>query len=242
MYRGSKKKMQRRVPKLVMAGALAAGGVVAAVGAAGAATHAAHTAHSAAADGQRPGDGLHAGGRVTAVSGTSLSVQSPTGTTTTYTLTSSTKVTKDGVAATLSDLAVGERVHVELASATSLSAVAVDIATPHVMGQVVSVAGNVITIANPDGLQTTVDVTGSTTYTKGGTSASLSDVTAGSFIAASGTVASDHTTFDASNVMVGLPSWPEGAGPMGDGPHGPGSTGDGPEGPGPMGGGPGGAF
>ena len=45
-----------------------------------------------------------------------------------------------------------------------------------------------------------------------GASASLSDVTVGSFIAASGTVASDHTTFDAATVVIGIPAGPAGGG------------------------------
>lgn len=239
MYRSTKNKIRRRLPVIVVTSALAAGGVVAGIGVAGASTHAArthvssHAASTRSADPQGPCDGVHAGGLVTAVSATSLTVTNPAGTATTYTLDSSTVVTKDRASASLGDLAVGE--HVRVAASSSTTATRVDIATPHVAGQVVSVNGNVITLANPDGLQTTVDVTGATTYTKNGASASLSDVMVGSFVAASGTVASDHTTFDATSVAIGQPAGPMGQGPIGQGPMGQGPMGQGPMGDGPMG-------
>ncbi len=240
MYRSTKNKMRRRVPALVLAGALAAGGVVAGIGVAGAATHAERThgsnrASSFAKDPQGPCEGVRAGGQISALSATSLTVKNLAGTETTYTLNSSTVVTKDRASASLSDLAVGERVHVIISPTFSSSAARVDIVTPHVLGQVVSVSGDVITLSNPDGLDTTVDVNGSTTYAKNGASATLSDVTVGSFVAASGTVASDHTTFDASSVIIGVPAGPMGSGPMGSGPMGNGPMGNGPLGSGPMG-------
>lgn len=223
MYRSAKSKMKRRVPALVVVGALAAGGVVAGIGAAGAATHSAksHHASNAAAGAHGPCDHAFAGGLVSAVSATSLTVTSPRGTATTYTLTSSTVVTKDRQSASLSDLAMGEHVRVRVSSTSATTATAVNIETPHVLGLVVAVSGNVITLSNPDGLQTTVDVTGTTTYMKNRASATLSDVTVGSFIAASGTVASDHTTFDATAVVIGIPARPMGGGFGGDGPAGP---------------------
>ncbi len=223
MYRTTKSKLKRRVPTLVIVGALAAGSVVAGIGAAGAATHSAKTGHSAAASLGANGvcDHSFGGGLVSAVSATSLSVTDPLGTTMTYTLTSATVVTKDRQSASLSDLAVGERVRVRVTSTSATTAAAVNIETPHVLGQVVAVSGNVITISSPDGLQTTVDVSATTTYTKNAASASLSDVTVGSFIAASGTVASDHTTFDATTVVIGIPAGPVGGGFGGGDPVGP---------------------
>lgn len=222
MYRTTKSKMKRRVPALVVVGALAAGGVVAGIGAAGAATHGAKTHHpaSASAGANGPCDHAFAGGLVSAVSASSLTVTSPTGTTTTYTLTPTTVVTKDRQSASLSDLVVGDHVRVRVSPTSATTAAAVNIETPHVLGQVVAVSGNVITLSNPDGLQTTVDVTGATTYMKNGASAALSDVSVGSFIAASGTVASDHTTFDATAVVIGMPARPMGGG-FGGGPAGP---------------------
>ena len=240
MYRSTKNKMKRRVPVAVLAGALAAGALVAAAGAAGASTHAerSHTSLHASststpADPQGPHgprDGRHEGGRVTAVSATSLSVANLAGTATTYTLDSSTTFTKDRASASLSDVTVGELVRVRVTNTSSTTAARVDVITPHVLGRVVAVNANAITLASPDGLQTTVEVTGTTTYTKNGASATLADVTVGSFVAASGTAASDHTTFNATSVQIGVPT-----GPLGDGPMGAGPMGESPMGESPMG-------
>ncbi len=223
MYRTTKSKMRRRIPALVVVGALAAGGAVAGIGAAGAATHRAEATHRASAPERAKGpcDHAFAGGLVSAVSANSLTLTTPRGTATTFTLTSNTVVTKDRQSASLSDLAVGDHVRVRVSPTNATTATEVNIETPHILGQVVGVSGNVITLANPDGLQTTVDVTGATTYTKNGASATLSDVTVGSFIAARGTVASNHTTFDAANVFIGTPAGPMGAGFGGGEPAGP---------------------
>jgi len=242
MYRSTKNKLRRRVPTLVIVGALAAGATVAAAGVAGASAHAdrSHSANGAApsfsgTELHGPHDALHAGGLITALSATSLTVTNPMGTPTTYTLNSSTIVTKDRASASLSDLAVGEHVRVLVSAVSTTTATRVDIATPHALGLVVAVSGDVITLSSPDGNSTTLDVTPTTTYMKNGASASLSDVTVGSFVAASGTLASDHTTFDAASVVIGVPAGPMGAGSMGDGPMGDGHMGAGPIGAGPWG-------
>jgi len=235
MYRSTKDKMRRRVPALVIAGALAAGATVAAVGVAGASAHAeqSHRENGAAPsfsgpELQGPRDGLHAGGLITALSATSLTVTNPMGTPTTYTLNSSTIVTKDRASASLSDLALGEHVRIRVSAAATTTATGVDIATPHVLGLVVAVSGNVITLSSPDGHSTTLDVTSTTTYLKNGARASLGDVTVGSFVAANGTFSSDQTTFDATSVVIGVPAGPMGAGPIGDGRIGTGPMGAGP--------------
>ena len=63
------------------------------------------------------------GGRISAVSATSLTLQTRRGDTKTYTLTASTTFTKDGQTATASDLAVGQFVHVRSMDGTTATAV-----------------------------------------------------------------------------------------------------------------------
>jgi len=87
MYRSTKNKMRRRLPALVLAGALFAGATVAAAGVAGASNHVgrSHSANStvvshSGTEPQGPRDGLHAGGLIASVSATSLTVTNPAGT------------------------------------------------------------------------------------------------------------------------------------------------------------------
>lgn len=234
MYRISKNQLAKRtgVSALVALGALATG-----AGIAGAATHAAP--HSTAQNmvlspssrgghGHGPGSdfadapgmmrGL--GGLVTAVSGTSITVKDPRGTSTTYAIDAATKVTKERQTATAADLVVGEHVRILVSTTSATTAAGIDIELARIGGQVVSVSGNTITVSDRDGFYRTVTVSGDTTFSKGGASATLSDVTTGALIMAEGTVDANHTTLDASSVGIGLPSTsgaPSDAGPMGMG-------------------------
>ncbi|HUV57994.1 MAG TPA: DUF5666 domain-containing protein [Acidimicrobiales bacterium] len=244
MYRIPKNQLAKRtgVSALVALGALATG-----AGIAGAATYSAshgtaqstivspssrgghgHGPGSNFADG--PGMMRGLGGLVTAVTGTSITVKDPQGTSTTYTIDAATRVTKERQTATAADLVVGEHVRILASPSSATTAAGIDIELARIGGQVVSVSASTITVADRDGFYRTVSVNGTTTYSKGGTSANLSDVTTGTFILAEGTVDANHTTLDASAVGIGLPS-PTGtsnaAGPMGTGVRGmPGGFGD----------------
>lgn len=251
MYRSSKNKMVKRtsVSAVVALGALATG-----VGIAGATTHSSPKAststtvssaaqpfakHGRGSTGSINGPGMMGrhGGKVTAVSATSITVSSPSGTSTTYAIDASTKVFKDRVAATVSDLAVGERVGIQASSTSATTAAAIEIQLARIAGQVVSVNASTITVADRDGFYRTVTVSGSTTYTKNGATATSADVTAGSFIMAEGTVDANHTTLDASAVGIGTTATTTGAtgtAPQGMGPEGMGPQGIGPQGMGGM--------
>jgi glutamate dehydrogenase/leucine dehydrogenase len=82
-------------------------------------------------------------------------------------------VQKDRTTASLSDLAVGEKVAVQASSSSSTTAASVAIMLPHLGGQVVSVSGSTITVADRDGFYRTIVVSSSTTYSKSSATAAL---------------------------------------------------------------------
>ncbi|MFZ1063184.1 MAG: DUF5666 domain-containing protein [Acidimicrobiales bacterium] len=226
MYRTTKKKLIKRVT-ISTAVALGALGVGASVASASTTSTtgsgvSAHDSTTTPASG--PGCVMGAGGVVTALTSDSITVTDPSGTATTFSFTSATTVTKDRSAASTSDLAVGEEVHVVPSAKGSTSAARIDIVQPSVMGKVTAVSGDDITLTGPNGTSTTVIVSSTTTYTKDGASASLSDVTVGSSIFAEGSFASssDTSTLDATSVGIGAPTnpgpgpgFPGGPGPQG---------------------------
>ncbi len=225
MYRTSKNLLAKRtgLSAIIALGALATG-----VGVAGATTHTTTThslvaaSHSGTREHHGPGAMRGLGGKITALSATSVTVQNWRGASSTYAIDASTTVTKDDKAATVADLAVGELVRIETSNANASTASSIDIALAHVGGQVVSVGANSITISDRDGFYRSISVSNATTYVKGSSSATLNDVNVGSFIMAAGTVDANHTTLDASSIGIGRTTTSAGAlaGPMGMDPRG----------------------
>jgi hypothetical protein len=76
---------------------------------------------------------------------------------------------------------------------------------PSMAGAVKSVSGQTLTIQDFMGFTRTIHTSSSTTYTRGGQSATSSAVTNGAEIAAQGTVDKNGTDLDASKVAVLLP-------------------------------------
>lgn len=221
MYRSTKKKLVRQagISAIVAVGALATG-----IGIAGASTNIHH--HDATpssndttpAPGPLRGDGgrFHApGGTITAVSANSVTVRDRAGTSETFSIDSSTTVTKDRSGSTSASLAVGEHVRIVPSAPGSGVAKNIDIEQPSVMGKVTSTSPGTITVTNPRGASYTVVVSNATTFVKSGGSATLADVSVGSMIFAQGTFApGSTTTFDATIVGVGTPgALHDGAGP-----------------------------
>jgi hypothetical protein len=211
MYRTTKKKLVKRVG-ISTAVALGAFGIAA--GVAGASTVPGAQGASVGADDTAtttPDPGLGCargpGGVVTALTSTSITVTDPAGTATTFTITTSTTVTKDRSAATITDLALGDEVHVMPSAPGSTTAASIDIVQPSVFGTVTAVSGDTITVAGPNATSATVIVSSATTYVKDGTSATLADVTVGSSIFAEGSFASssDTSILDATSVGIGQP-------------------------------------
>jgi len=231
MYRTSKNKMYKRVGVSTI---VAAGALVTGVGIAGASSPAAHKSSStvtvplsksSAKHGRSsmvPGAVRRPGGTVTLVSASSITVKDPQGTSSTFTIDASTKVTKDRATATLADLAVGEHVRIIPSSSSATTAAGIEIELARVAGQVVSVDGSTVTVSDRDGFYRTISVGTKTAYSKGGASAALGDVTTGSFIVAEGTVDANHTTLDATAVGIGQPrvTGTGGSGPIGMDPQG----------------------
>jgi hypothetical protein len=150
------------------------------------------------------------GGVVTALTATSITVIDRAGTPVTYTITPTTTFTEDRIAATVADLAVGDNVRITLNATDLVTAVAIDIELAHAGGKVVSVSGSTIVVSNWKGVDETISVASTTTYSMGGTSATLADVTVGSFVFAEGSMTSGATNLDAVTVGIGEPrttSW-----------------------------------
>ena len=184
--------------------------------------------------GPKQGRGLgRAGGLVTAVSASSVTVRTPGGTKK-IGLTGSTTYYAGPTKATKAILSVGDIIGVRLADPKAASPVAtvVTVLPAHLAGFVTKVDGSTITVVDESGFTRTIRTSSSTTYEKDGATASSSAVTVGTFVRALGTVDSDGTTLDATRVSTGVPT-------KGDRPGGPmGGRFGGPMG-GPMGGGPG---
>jgi Domain of unknown function (DUF5666) len=209
MYRSSKQKMIRRIglSSVAAATALGLGFTVANAST----THSTGTQSIAAkamagrADAPKDGFGhfnaLEVHGTISALTATSVTITDPSGAATTYTLASGLTVTKEHVAASVADLAVGQRVEAQLTAAGSTTINSIDIDVARVMGQVTSVSGSSITVSTPRGSET-FNVTGSTTYTLDGVAASVSDLTVGKYVMAMGDNASTPSNFTAVSVAI----------------------------------------
>ena len=145
------------------------------------------------------------GGQVTAISGSTITLQDHQGTAHTIKTTSSTRFTLAGQSASLSDVKTGEQISAEgtLNSDGSLTAETVQIELPGYRGQVTAISGSTITVQDR-GDTRTIETTSSTTFTRGGQSASLSDIKVGDQIAAEGTLNSDGS-LTARVVQIELP-------------------------------------
>jgi hypothetical protein len=143
---------------------------------------------------------------VTAVNGSSVSLKTADGWTRTITVGDSTTVTRGGAPAKVGDIKVGDTVRLDQdrASDGTYTVTGIDVILPSVAGQVTAKTSDTITVTLPGGTTSTVHVGGSTAYTVAGkTDASLSDVTVGSWIVASGTQRSDGS-LDATSVHAGV--------------------------------------
>jgi Domain of unknown function (DUF5666) len=143
---------------------------------------------------------------VSAVNGSSVSLKTADGWTRTITVGDSTTVTRGGAPAKVSDIKVGDTVRLDQdrASDGTYTVTGIDVILPTVAGQVTAKTSDTITITLPGGTTSTVHVDGSTAYTVAGkTNASLSDVTVGSWIVASGAQRSDGS-LDATSVHAGV--------------------------------------
>ena len=145
-------------------------------------------------------------GNVTALTSTSVTVLGANNVSTVVTITSATTFFTGTAPATAAALAVGETVDIALVSSAPTSAAKITIEVAKLTGLVTSVSGNVITITGGEGFTRTIDVSSATTYSEGGSPATLSAVIVDAKISAQGVVASDQTTLDALTITITAPS------------------------------------
>jgi len=159
--------------------------------------------------GPGPGNGDRFGGigfgriTVTAISGNQLTLGTDDGWARTITVTSDTKITKGGQPATIDDIHVGDMVrfteHKNDDGTWTITNLAVVL--PQAAGTVTGVASDTITITGRYGTSQTIHTTGATTYHRGTSAATRSDVTVGSTIVAAGERGSDGS-LNATTVTI----------------------------------------
>jgi hypothetical protein len=81
---------------------------------------------------------------------------------------------------------------------------------PRIGGEVLSVSGSTVTVRDPEGFTRTIRLGDDVTVTKDGAASDVAAVVQGEHIDATGQVASDGTTLDATAVTVGRPTPPAG--------------------------------
>ena len=142
---------------------------------------------------------------ITAINGSSVSLETVDGWTRTITVTDQTTITKDGEEIALSDLQVGDKIRFRqtVDDAGNYTVTAIAVVLPSVIGQATAVDGDSITLSQPDGTSVTVHVDSSTEFTVGGeTGKSVADVEVGMIVGASGEENADGS-LDASRVRAG---------------------------------------
>lgn len=132
---------------------------------------------------------------VTAISGSSVSLATDDGWARTITTTSTTTITRGGVAATLADLEVGDEIHFRQTRNDdgTYTITAISIVLPHAVGTVTAVGADTITITLRDGTTQTIATTATTTYRTGKAAGTRADVKVGTVIVATGEKAADGT-------------------------------------------------
>lgn len=161
---------------------------------------------------------LGEGGTITAMTPTTITVESLFGRKLTVTTNSSTAYSESGKSVTRTALSVGEQVTFRPAgppmapsskpsSASSEVVTNVEIVQPHVYGKITSVNGSEIVVSeafgSTIGLNVTVNTSSTgTTYEDAGHTASAADLSVGTVVLVTGTLSSDHDQVDATTVEI----------------------------------------
>jgi hypothetical protein len=171
--------------------------------------------------GGRHGFGGPGGITITAISGSSISLETADGWTRTIAVDSGTTYSESGDTIALSDLAVGDQIRFEqtLEDDGTFTIDAIAVIPPHAGGTVTAISGSTITVEQRDGTEATIKVSSGTTYTVSGDEATLADVEVGMFLVAEGTENSDGS-LTATQVRAADPDAFRGPGGPGHG-HGP---------------------
>jgi hypothetical protein len=149
---------------------------------------------------------IFAGGLVTAASSTSVTVTGGNGTPETFVITGTTTFAEGKTTVLPAALVVGEDAFIKALPSAPTTATSIDISLPRVLGKVTVIAGTTLTVEGFKGVTSTIDTDGTTTFTKDGATAGLSDVAVGDFVSAQGLIGATPTTLDASSVSI-LDHW-----------------------------------
>ncbi len=142
-----------------------------------------------------------AGGEVTAVGDTTITVKQRGGTTKVITVNGSTVYKLGATTGSKSDVTVGGSVEAAgTVSGDTFTAITVNVRLAQAGGEVTKVDGNAVTVKKHDGSTQVITVTGSTTYKLGSADATKADVKVGTDIDASGKTSGD--TFTAVTVRI----------------------------------------
>ena len=144
-------------------------------------------------------------GVITAVTSTSVTIDSHSGTSTTFTYATTTPINaigRDKITLSSVDLVVNEHAGVEFSSSAATTATGIWVELAHISGVVTAVNGDNITLSDDQGFTRLVLVGGATTYNNAGAPGSLADVIVGAHIRAEGLVDANGTTLDALNVDI----------------------------------------
>ncbi|TAJ99955.1 MAG: hypothetical protein EPO36_10260 [Chloroflexota bacterium] len=157
---------------------------------------------------------------ITAISGSSISLETADGWTRTITVDGDTTYSESGDTIAQADLAVGDQIRFEqtLEDDGTWTIDAIAVIPPHAGGAVTAISGSTITVERRDGTEATITVTSSTTYTVSGDAATLADVEVGMVLFAEGTENSDGS-LTATEVHAGDPGEFRGRGGPGHGPR-----------------------
>jgi Domain of unknown function (DUF5666) len=143
-------------------------------------------------------------GTVSAASATSITVTNRVGVSSTFSITTTTKVLEGWTTVTTAALMTGEHVTVLPTSEASGVAARIRIFLSAVQGRVSAVSGDNITLTKHDGLALSVVASSATTFTLGDASATLSDVTVGSWIRARGVVDTSANALDPLHIHIAM--------------------------------------
>lgn len=144
---------------------------------------------------------------ITAIDGSSVTLETVDGWTRTIEVTADTEISKDGDEAELADLEVGDEIRFRQTRAEDDTFEVTDLVVvqPTVMGTVTATDGDSITLRQPDGSSVTVTVDGSTEIAVNGeTGRSVADIEVGMVLGAAGE-RNDDGSLDATTVRAGDP-------------------------------------
>lgn len=143
---------------------------------------------------------------ITAINGSSLSLQTANGWTRTITVGGDVEITKGGETVALGDLEVGDEIRLRETRNDdgTFTLEAIVVVVPNVAGTVTAVDADSITIQGRNGLTQEITTTGSTTYRLGADSTTRAEVTAGDRIQAFGETGANNA-FTATSVIVAVP-------------------------------------